>query len=423
MSSAPREANQTAAAASERPTAVPPASRLPFIRLGVGGIFMGLANIVPGVSGGTMVLALGLYDEFIGAVSDLTRLRVSWRAAIVVAMLFGISALTILGLSTVVQYLMEMSLPGMLALFIGLTLGGAPMLYRQIKPLTAGEIFFVVLGIAIMAAIAFLLKPDVTDPSWLLLFFGGIVGSSAMILPGISGSYMLLILGLYLPIIAGISEFKEALKAFDIGLLLDVGLAIILPVGLGLVVGVVLLANILRFLLDRHHRPTVGFLIGLLLGSVLGLYPFKEPSFEKLPRYAQLHGEQRILFVTVSSDGKEGGDQVVVRKLMDLEDDFENLRVQIDRVSQAGAPTVADVATASEREAVLVAYDVNVPREVRRAAEEGDVELIIVPNTEYSPLKGVMVGALVVIGFLITFMLARFGNHEVAATQASGQVA
>jgi len=143
----------------------------------------------------------------------------------------------------------------------------------------------------LMAMIAFVLKPDLTEPGWFYLFLGGMVGSAAMILPGISGSYMLLIMGLYLPIIAGVSEFKEALQGRDLALLLTVGTNIILPVGLGLVAGLVLLSNLLKYLLRAWHKPTIGFLLGLLLGSVLGLYPFQEPSFDKLPRYAVLTEE------------------------------------------------------------------------------------------------------------------------------------
>ena len=270
---------------------------------------MGLANLVPGVSGGTMILVLGLYEEFIGAFSDLTRFRLSKRAIVVVGMMFGISALTILSLAEGIQFLMETFLPGMLALFIGMTLGGVPLIYKEMRPLRPMNASFALAGIVLMALIAFVFRPDSADPGWFLFFLGGVVGSSAMILPGISGSYMLLIMGLYLPIIGGISEFKEALKLREIAILMSVGTEIILPVGVGLVAGLIVLTNLLKYLLKSHHNRTLGFLMGLLLGSVLGLYPFKETTFDKLPRYAvpsetaPLASERRVMGFGWEADG------------------------------------------------------------------------------------------------------------------------
>lgn len=385
----------------------PPAGPIPYVRLGITGVFMGLANLVPGVSGGTMVLALGLYEDFIGAVSDVTRLRFSRRAFIVLAMLFGISFLTIIGLSGVLQYLMENRLPEMLGLFIGMTLGGAPLLHREIAPLKPGAWAGAAAGFGIMAAIALLLRPGIVDPNFALYFAGGIVGSSAMILPGISGSYMLLIMGLYVPIIAGISTFKDALKGFDIGLLFEVGLEVVLPVGLGLVVGIVALSNVLKFLLARHHAVTIGFLLGLLVGSVLGLYPFKPTSLDKLPRYAvEQEVGQKLLRVMTFND-----DRTLERQLARLDRDRPDVRVlwgDLDR-----EPTVEDIKLARRDGSVLLAYDVPVAKEVRRAAADksaGEVELIIVPNTRYTTGRAVTVIVLVVVGFGVTNLLGRKGG-------------
>lgn len=392
---------------------MPAREGIPYVRLAITGMFMGLANLVPGVSGGTMVLALGLYDDFIGAMSDITRFRFSLRAIVVLAMLFGISFVTIFILAGVIQFLMEMFLPGMLALFIGMTLGGAPMLYKQMKPLTPTGILFAVIGIAIMAAIAFVLKPDTSDPNFVMLFIGGVVGSSAMILPGISGSYMLLILGLYLPIIAGISDMKDALRGADVSLFMSRAFGIALPVGLGLMVGIVVLSNLLKFMMEKYHRPTIGFLMGLLLGSVLGLYPFKTQSFEKLPRYAvqsPLAGVDRAVLVR-----GYGFDEThsVARSISSAAVDGVAIRflsADPDRV-----PGEAEIALSRAEGSVIVAYDVNVPRAVRRAAEDkkaGKVELMIVPNAEFSPLKGVMVVALVLFGILLTLGLGRLGKKD-----------
>lgn len=386
---------------------------LPIARLSITGAFMGLANLVPGVSGGTMVLALGLYDEFINAMASVTRLRPTRRSLTVLALLFGTSLVTILLFSSVIQFLMEMFKPGMLALFIGMTLGGAPALWKDLKPLRADAWVSMVGGLLLMAAVALILKPGIVEPNFILLFVGGIIASSAMILPGISGSYMLLIMGLYLPIIAGVSSFKDALRGGDFGAVMSIGLTIGLPVGLGIVVGLVGFSSLLKFLLDRYHRPTLGFLLGLLVGSVIGLYPFQQMSFDKLPRYAQ-SAEVGPSVLNVTVYGAAESDHPVREQIRRLES--ERLKVVfIPPFSES--PTVESVTAARETGTVLIAYDQTVPREVRKAAADkkaGKVELILVPNAEFSPLKAFLCIVLAVVGLLVTLGLGRLGGEKAA---------
>lgn len=386
----------------------PPSERIPFLRLSITGVFMGLANLVPGVSGGTMVLALGLYDEFIGAVGDVTRLRIRPRPVIVLALLFGIALVTIVGLSSVVQYLMEMFLPGMLALFIGMTLGGSPLIYKETRPFDAGAVVAAVAAFVGMGLLAFVFRPDTGSANFLLYFLGGVIGSSAMILPGISGSYLLLIMGLYLPIIRGISTFKDGLAARDLEVLWAIGLEVLLPVGLGLVIGIAVLSNVLGYLLRRQRKVTLGFLFGLLLGSVLGLFPFKAPSFAKLPRYAAVEGGTRLL--TVMPFGFDTGEESrIYSKLKELE--REGVEVRLLGGAADRAPALEDLEV-EERPGVVIAYDVDVPAEVRQAAEDAEIELMIVPNTEFTPGKGVLVLVLIGVGFAITYALGRMAPQE-----------
>ena len=391
---------------------------LPIPRLAITGVFMGLANLVPGVSGGTMVLALGLYEEFIGAFSDLTRLRITRRAITVVAMLFGISAVTIFTLAGVIQSLMENALPAMLALFIGMTLGGVPFLWREMKPLTKTGVAFAIVAFIVMGLIAFVFKPGGAGAGWTAFFVGGIVGSSAMILPGISGSYMLLIMGLYLPIIAGINSFKEALKLRDMGQFFDVGFGVILPVGLGLVVGLVVLTNLLKYLMRAHHRATIGFLMGLLLGSVLGLYPFKGPDFHKLARYAVDTKDGRELRVIGYGWKPDSETSRIHKALMALGKDDLAVRAQ---VPPEGPVTTADIERARAEKAIVIAYDVEVSRDVRRAAEDkkaGEVELVIVADTEFGFGRLVSCLFLIVVGFCLTFFLGRLGGGKEGTAKA-----
>jgi putative membrane protein len=97
-----------------------------------------------------------------------------------------------------------------------------------------------------------------------------------MFLPGVSGGYLLLLLGQYVPILSGVHKFKEGLKTRDLDALMESFFAVVLPVGLGVVVGIVVVSNLLRYLLKRYQEATLGVLIGLLLGAVLGIWPFQE---------------------------------------------------------------------------------------------------------------------------------------------------
>lgn len=399
----------------------PTTEKIPYLRLSITGVFMGLANLVPGVSGGTMVVALGLYQEFIDAMARLTRLRVNLRAVIVVAMLFGLAGVTVLGLASIIEVLMLTFLPGMLALFIGMTLGGGPTLWKDLDRENTAKWGYIALGFLAMAAIAFLLRPGQVEGNWGLFFIGGIIGSAAMVLPGISGSYLLLIMGLYLPIISGISEFRHALSTRDMELLVSLAFSLMLPVGLGLVVGIVALSNLLKFLLDRFHQPTTAVLLGLLVGSVLGLYPFRGPDFDRMPRHAleRPDGTSELRVYGFGWENRPGDS--IHDQLMALEEG--GLTVSILGAQRDQAPGLDDVVTAREMGGVVVAFDVAVDREVRRAARERlvsaavedrpiRVELTQVPDTRFTPSKGLLCLFLAAVGFSTTLLLGRMGGKR-----------
>ena len=239
---------------------------------------MGVANIIPGVSGGTMLLAIGIYERFVDAVADVTRLKIT-RASIVFLGTLGIAAvIAIFATVDLINWGLTHHQHVMFALFIGLTLGGVPLIWREISPVRASSILGAAGGLAGMIAMTLALTDLNLPANFIFLFFGGIIGSAAMVLPGISGSYLLLAMGLYFPVTEGISEFKDALKAVDVGMAMDPAFGVILPVGLGVLVGIAGLTNLLKALLTRYHHPTIGTLLGLLLGSVFFLYPFKEPG-------------------------------------------------------------------------------------------------------------------------------------------------
>lgn len=240
------------------------------LRAAIAGVLMGIANLIPGVSGGTMILAMGVYEEFIDSVAEITSLRFRWRRIVFLAIVGGGAVASIVLLAGVILYLLFHHLAAMYALFIGLTLGGAPLLARSLRPVRADAVVATLAGLVLMVGIVLLKSGGKLPYNMGMDFVDGVVGATTMVLPGISGSYMLLVMGQYERVVGAVS---------------DMNLRIIVPVGVGAVLGIIGLSNLLKILLHRFHRPTVGVLLGILLGSVLGLWPFgQEPSEKALER-------------------------------------------------------------------------------------------------------------------------------------------
>ncbi len=270
-----------------------------------GGVLMGLANLVPGISGGTMLLAAGIYPRFIGAVADVTRFRFRFRSLLLLGCVVGAAGLCILLLAGLLKDLVVDYRWVMYSLFIGLTLGGIPIVWRLGRPATKGFVIAAVFSFLAMVVLAVLQAMGVvgsTGSNWLVLFLAGVAGASAMILPGLSGGYLLLLMGQYVPILSAIDTFKEALRDRDFAAALEPALSVVLPVGMGVVIGVAALGNLLQWLLTKYRKPTLGVLLGLLIGSTVGLFPFQN-GVE--PEPGQLVKGQIVTAESISSIDKE----------------------------------------------------------------------------------------------------------------------
>ncbi|MFH1416924.1 MAG: DUF368 domain-containing protein [Planctomycetota bacterium] len=268
-----------------------PARPVPKARCAVTGLLLGLANLVPGISGGTMVLIMGLYDEFISSVADATRLKFTTRSVTLLVILVGVAGATVVGLAGPLERLVRQHRLVMYALFIGMTLGGVPLLVGMIRPVRRTSVITTVLGFALMIGIAAVpaeepeaaeaekaaLDERVADgsvsiePASVRDVFAGVLGMSAMVLPGISGAYMLVLLGRYEQILAAISMTKD--YALSMGESGDPGaLRILIPVSIGALLSLVCVTNLLKWFLRHHEKPTVGLLLGIVLGSVVMLW-------------------------------------------------------------------------------------------------------------------------------------------------------
>lgn len=248
------------------------------------GIFIGIANIIPGVSGGTLALSMGIYDKLIGAVSNFLK---DWKRSILTLFPIAIGCgIGIVGFAFTIEYLLSEHTFVTCMAFIGLILGGLPVLVRQLREKLntqgtsiglSGVLSFVLL-FAFAVFLPFIKSGNeamqtltVTPVLMVLLFFIGIIASATMVIPGVSGSMVLMILGYYYGIINSIKTFLEALKAFDIPVLLERGM-ILIPFGIGILLGIFLIAKLITFLFESYGVQTYCAILGLVLSSPIAIF-------------------------------------------------------------------------------------------------------------------------------------------------------
>lgn len=244
-----------------------------------GGAFMGLANLVPGISGGTMLLAAGVYPQFVSAVAEVTTFR--FRAPVLLLLAcVGAGAASAIGVGAgAIGGLLDRYPSAMYCLFIGLTLGGAPLLTRLLRPVDRTVIGSAAAAVALMGLLAANgpagagTGAEAGGAAYALLATAGFAGGAAMVLPGVSGAYLLLVLGQYRTIVDAVAALAAGARAGDAAAAAG-ALPVLLPVAVGAGLGVVGVSNLVSWLLTRFRRATLGFLLGLLLGSVIGLWPF-----------------------------------------------------------------------------------------------------------------------------------------------------
>lgn len=269
-------------------------------RCAFGGALMGLANLVPGVSGGTMLLASGIYPRFILAIADLTRLRLRGGSIAVLGVTVATAVLAIVVLAGALGFLVANHRWVMYSLFIGLTLGGVPLVWKMARPATSSVYVGAAVGLGAMIVLVLVQSLMQSGGSggggaqnMVLLALSGAGAASAMILPGVSGAYLLLVLGQYENILDSVSRLKDALTSADVaGVTGEFG--VLVPLGVGVVVGVVAVSNLLKWVLERYEKTTYGVLLGFLLGAVVGLYPFQrgvEPEIGSVVRGVEVTRE------------------------------------------------------------------------------------------------------------------------------------
>lgn len=248
------------------------------------GVFIGIANIIPGVSGGTIALSMGIYDKLIGAVSNFLK---DWKKSIITLLPILVGCgLGLIGFTYAIEYLLSEHTFFTCMAFIGLILGGLPVLIRQLRSKMkehggsvgiSGVLAFVILFAFAIILPLFgseeeVLKTLTASPQlMIIMFFIGIIASATMVIPGVSGSLVLMILGYYYGIIGSIKDFLEALKVFDIPALTN-GFLILFPLGIGILLGIFLIAKLITFLFEKYGVQTYCAILGLILSSPFAIF-------------------------------------------------------------------------------------------------------------------------------------------------------
>ena len=253
---------------------------------------MGIADLIPGISGGTVALILGIYSDFINSIRsfnsdsilyiinlDFKKLSHQINLPFLIPVILGIIT-SIISFSFLVSYLLEFYREVIFSFFFGLILFSASKIILNLRPSSKIDFLQIFLGISFGYAIS-LIDPIGTGQNYFSIFFSGLIAITAMLLPGISGSYILLILGKYDLIINSLSNFDYR---------------VILVFASGAIIGVLLFSRIISMLLSQYFRRTILFLSGLMLGALNKLWPWQIDNENYLPdEYSNILGADNFI--------------------------------------------------------------------------------------------------------------------------------
>lgn len=271
------------------------------------GFLMALADSVPGVSGGTIAFIMGFYNKFISSLNALTSAKktdVSKKDAIIFLLKLGIGWITGMVLSILfIASIFDKEIYKISSLFTGFIIFSIPIIISEDKEALKknyGYIIYAILGMSIVAAITYfnpatgsakgtsLVLNEFSLPLALYVFFAGMIAISAMVLPGISGSTLLLIFGLYAPVVNGVKEVLTFNFSY---------LPMLIVFGLGVVVGIITTIRLIKFLLSNYRSQMIYFIIGLMIGSIYAV--FMGPTTLEIPKAAMNLSSFNFLFFII----------------------------------------------------------------------------------------------------------------------------
>ncbi len=243
------------------------------------GMFVGVANIIPGVSGGTIAVILGIFDELINVINNFTK-DIKKNLNFLLPIILG-AAFSILAFSSLLEHcLINYSLPTSL-FFVGLICGSIPIIYKKSVAKGLKPSYFVFMAISILIVMLFSTMNNNASQSvdnaislsiLIKIFLGGILAAIAMIIPGISGSFIMVLLGIYPLVIHSISNISKCLLDLSNTSLIISTLSVLISLGLGIILGILIISKLISYLMDRFYSITYFIILGLIIGSVYGIF-------------------------------------------------------------------------------------------------------------------------------------------------------
>ena len=254
------------------------------------GALMGAADVVPGVSGGTIAFITGIYDRLLNSLKKLgpTSLKMlfseglaaCWRhvdGTFLVAV-FGGVLFSVFTMARLITYSLAVWPIQVWSFFFGLIVISALLILRNVTHWSPGRFVALAAGVGLAVLIGHATPGIADQPAWYSFLWAGALAICAMILPGISGSFILLLLGFYAPILQAVTQF-------------DIGILAVFAVGC--VVGLLLFSHVLSWLLSYYRQTTLAFLVGLMLGAIEKIWPWKQTlSWELADNGAQIPVQQ-----------------------------------------------------------------------------------------------------------------------------------
>lgn len=274
-----------------------------YITIAIKGACMGAADVIPGVSGGTIAFIMGIYDEFVGSIASINaealkllfkgEIRKFWKhinGNFLVALVAGIGV-SVVALAGLMQYLLSSHPIQTWAFFFGLIIASSIFILRGISGWKLREGLFLIFG-CILGVVICTLSPTQTPDALWFIFLSGSIAICAMILPGISGSFILLILGKYEFIMRAISELAAGV---DFGK----NLVIIGTFLIGACVGILAFSKFLHWLLARWNKETLIVLAGFIIGSLVKVWPWS--NTEAIMNSQSLTGDASMIDPQIGS--------------------------------------------------------------------------------------------------------------------------
>ena len=252
---------------------------------------MGAADVIPGVSGGTIAFITGIYDQLIGSINSINaealklfftgKFKEFWKhinGTFLLSLFCGI-LFSVVALAGLMQYLLESHPIQTWAFFFGLIVASSLFILRGIEGWNLKAVIFLILGIGLGVTVCTLSPTTTPDALW-FIFLSGAIAICAMILPGISGSFILLILGKY-------KFIMEAITGLTTGQAVGENLVILGVFAVGAVCGIIAFSRILNWLLSRYHKQTLLVLAGFIIGSLVKVWPWSNMEAIMLAQFPQ----------------------------------------------------------------------------------------------------------------------------------------